>query len=73
MKTIAEDKLIIHVDEKNQVVCSFGESNTDTADNLFSSHLYDIEDLAYYGMILGKEGMSGDHCHSYKLSTKKAG
>lgn len=30
--------------------------------------LYIVGDLAYYGMILGKEGMSGKWCHLCKLS-----
>ena len=63
LKTIAEEHLNITVDDQNKVVCSFGEASTDAAFLSIKPHLYVVGDLAYYGMILGKEGMSGDHCH----------
>ena len=33
-------------------------------------HLYVVGDLAFYGMVLGKEGMSGKHCHLCKMLHK---
>ena len=33
-------------------------------------HLYVVGDLAFYGMVLGKEGVSGKHCHLCKMSHK---
>ena len=71
LKTIAEEHLNITVDDQNKVVCSFGEASTDAAFPSIKPHLYVVGDLAYYGMILGKEGMSGDHCHLCKLSAKE--
>ena len=61
----------MYLDEKNEVVCSFGNGNLNTAIKSVSPHLYVVGDLAYYGMILGKEGMSGDHCHLCKLAAKE--
>ena len=61
----------MHLDENNTVVCAFGNGNVNTAIKSVSPHLYVVGDLAYYGMILGKEGMSGDHCHLCKLAAKE--
>ena len=70
-RTIAEAKLNVYLDEKNKVVCSFGNGNLNTAIKSVSPHIYAVGDLAYYGMILGKEGMSGDHYHLCKLAAKR--
>ena len=70
LRTIAEKKLNVYLDENNKVVCAFGNGNVNTAIKSFSPHLYVVRDLAYYGMIIRKEGMSGDHCHLCILAAK---
>ena len=65
-----EEKLNVNLDEKNQVVCSFGNGNKSTAIKSVSPHIYVVGDLAHYGTILGKEGMSSDHCHLCKFDAK---
>ena len=34
-------------------------------------NMYIMGDLAFYGIILGKESMGGTHCHLFKLPASK--
>ena len=64
LKTIATNNLNISVDEKNEIVCSFGDATSGQSVNSLQANLYVVGDLVFYDMVLGQEGaMSGDHCH----------
>ena len=70
LQTIAKEHLNIGVNEKEEIVCSFGEAITSPSVNLLKVSLYIVGDLAFYGMILGTEGISGNYYHLCKLAVK---
>ena len=69
LRTIAKNKLVIsHKD--STIDCGF-ESSGDDSEVSMSTGMYIVGNLALYGMLLGKEGMSGNWCHICKLSKKE--
>ena len=69
LRTIAENKLTFYR-ENGLLACKFGDV---TSPHLASHQvkLYNVGDLAWYGIPLGKEGMSGKWCHICQLSAKE--
>ncbi|KAL7526841.1 hypothetical protein ACHAXR_001674, partial [Thalassiosira sp. AJA248-18] len=70
--TLAKNDLVFRLNANDQIECSFvPASENDTAAKSLRANMYIVGDLAFYGMILGKEGMSGKWCHLCKLSAKE--
>jgi len=63
LKTIAENHLNITINGEGQIECSFGDELPDSNTKSLKPNMYIVGDLAFYALILGKEGMSGDWCH----------
>ena len=70
LKTMAKNDLTIVLNEGNKVSCTF-DGNSDGVSKSLRVSMHLVGDLAFYGMILGKEGMSGKWCHLCKLSHKE--
>ena len=68
-KMMAMIDLIIILNEAKKVDYTFDGNCAGVSKSLCVS-VYVVEDLAFYGMILAKEGMSGKWCHLCKLSHK---
>ena len=66
LKLVAENDIIIVVKAK-MVACTF-DRNSDGQSKSLRVSIYVGVDLACYGMILGKEGISVKRCHLCKLS-----
>ena len=45
-----------------------GSNGLEVVYNCVSVDIYVTGDLAFYAMVMGKEGMSGNWCHLYRLS-----
>ena len=75
LKTLSERDIVLGMNQSNKIVCSFQQTNEsiigDVQSKSLRAVLYVVGDLAYYGMVLGKEGMSGKWCHLCKLSGKE--
>jgi len=70
LDTLATEPLHFFLDATNKIQCSVGTNNLAPANGDVCTHnanMYIVGDLAFYGMILGKESMSGTHCHLCKL------
>ncbi len=68
MKEIAESKVEFQVSANGKVKCRFIPKSEKTLHPTCAVHLYAIADLAYYGMVLGREHMMGDWCYLCTLS-----
>ena len=73
LKTIATEKLLVTVnmdkDGTPTISCTYTPSCGEPgATGPIQAELYIVGDLAFYGMLLGKEGISGKWCHLCKMS-----
>ena len=57
--------------DNGEIECRFGAARPRQQSVSKTVNLYVVGDLAYYGMVLGKEGMSGKHCHLCQMSGKE--
>ena len=75
LKTIAENKLQITLRENGDVKCTFSkdvEEGSPIVQTIYRKvKIFVTGDLAFYAMVLGKEGMSPHWCHLCKLSRKE--
>ena len=78
LKTMAENEMHIIRKKNGDYDCVFGKmcdvaatlEEGDIIVKALKVHLYVTGDLAFYAMVLGKEGMSGHWCHLCKISRK---
>ena len=75
LKTVALDDLRIFEDDEGLVDCEFVErtESTEASENesLLRVVVYVTGDLAFYAIVLGREGMSGKHCYLCQLSASE--
>ena len=70
LRTLAQNKIAMKLDDQGLIVCSLVEQ-TINCTHAVEVTMYVVGDLAFYGMILGKEGMSGKWCHLCQLSGRE--
>ena len=68
LETLSKRKLHVFINREGIVDCTLGDVPEGTFAVSLSPQLYVTGDLAFYGMVLGKEGMSGKHCHLCQTS-----
>jgi len=74
LKTIARSDLVVQEDVTGYITCSFLPATTnlpesDTTTSIRTrANLYVTGDLAFYGMVLGRESMMGNWCYLCHLS-----
>ena len=71
LETISKETLKIYINKEGEVDCMFvrptnaSDPQTDpdpSKETLLSPNVYITGDLAFYAIVLGREGMSGQHC-----------
>ena len=70
LDTLASNKLHFFLNDEGKIDVSLGDAEANSISSL-KPNMYIVGDLAFYGMILGKESMSGTHCHLCKLPASK--
>lgn len=68
MKEIADEKLTMTVTDGDEVRCRFVLANESTEAVSLKVIIYVVSNLAFYGMILGREDMMGAWCYACQLS-----
>ena len=73
LQSLASKHINVFVSNTGQVDVALGEHTSSAARSSVSlmPNIYMTGDLAFDGMVLGKEGMSGHHCHLCKLSGRE--
>ena len=67
LRTLAQNKITTKLDNQGLIVCSLVEQTVNCI-HAVKVTMYVVGDLAFYGMILGKEVMSGKWCRLCQLS-----
>ena len=70
LRTLAQNKIEMKLDDQGLIVCSLVEQ-TINCTHAVEVTMYLVGYLAFYGLILGKEGMFGKWCHLCQLSGRE--
>ena len=71
LKTIADNNINITLNDNNEIECCFSTQHVNEPATSLKATMYVVGDLAFYAMVLGKEGMSGNWCHLCMLNAKE--